>query len=108
MTLGPGIFQQIDCGCLPRKEQDLHVGYWALIRIASSTPEMPGMTTSDMSRSGAFDRAAVNSYQFVPLVMILFSFLLYWFAWSLNRLTKRPKIAEQRRPKAKGPIDSQS
>jgi hypothetical protein len=43
----------------------------------------------------------------VALVIVLFSFLLYWFAWSLNGSTKRPKIAEQHRPKAKGPIDSQ-
>ena len=37
----------------------------------------------------------------VALVMILFSFLLYWTVWSLKELTKRPKVAKQRGPKLK-------
>jgi len=44
----------------PEKSKILHVGYCALIWIAT-IPEMPGIAMSDMSRSGAFNRAAVNA-----------------------------------------------
>ena len=35
--------------------------YSALVRIASSIPEMPGSATSEMSRSGAFNRAVASA-----------------------------------------------
>jgi hypothetical protein len=45
----------------PEKSKILHVGYCALIWIARSIPEVPGITTSDMTRSGAFNRAAFKA-----------------------------------------------
>jgi cytochrome c-type biogenesis protein CcmH/NrfG len=44
----------------------------------------------------------------VALVVVLFSYLLYWSVWSLNGWTGQLKIAKQRRPKAKAESDSQS
>jgi hypothetical protein len=45
----------------PEKSKILHLGYCALIWIAKSTPEIPGIATSDMTRSGDSRRAAASA-----------------------------------------------
>jgi hypothetical protein len=44
----------------------------------------------------------------ILVTLVIVSFLLYWSVWSHNELTKRPKVAKQRGPKARSPIDWQS
>jgi hypothetical protein len=44
----------------------------------------------------------------VGLVVVLFSYLLYWSVWSLNGGSGQLKIVKQRGPKAKPGSDSQS
>ena len=39
----------------------MQFGYCALIWIANSIPEIPGMATSDMTKSGDSERAAANA-----------------------------------------------
>jgi hypothetical protein len=39
----------------------MQLGYCVLICIAKSIPEMPGIATSDMTRSGDSERAAANA-----------------------------------------------
>jgi hypothetical protein len=45
----------------PEKSRILQLGYCALIWIAKSTPEIPGIATSDMTRSGDSERAAASA-----------------------------------------------
>jgi hypothetical protein len=45
----------------PEKSRILQLGYCALIWIAKSIPEIPGIATSDMTRSGDSERAAANA-----------------------------------------------
>ena len=45
----------------PEKSRILHVGYCAFIWIASSIPDRPGISTSDINRSGDFALAAASA-----------------------------------------------
>jgi hypothetical protein len=60
-ALSPGIFQQIDGSCLSRKEQDFAHGELRPHLDRNIDPGNACVATSDMSRSGAFDPAAVNA-----------------------------------------------